>query len=128
MKIPKRFTLFAEVITVKIEDDYFRTNEREGYDGFACYRTNTIYLRPCDNQQKLESTFLHEMTHFIFHRTNVRLDKDITWIHQDEYFVEATAKLFHQALTTFEYGKKEIETHDTPKNLHDENKLGNMDA
>lgn len=55
MRIPKRFKIFGQTITVvQIEEPFI---EKDGYEGFASYRQNKIELRPGIEGDKREHIF-----------------------------------------------------------------------
>lgn len=54
--------------------------------------------------ERQEQTFMHELVHFIiYHSGAAYRGKDHAVMHQDEAFIDLTAQLLHQALTTMEY-------------------------
>jgi predicted SprT family Zn-dependent metalloprotease len=103
-RVPKRFKLLGQTITVVSDINMFI--EKLDVVAFACYRTNEIQLNPAmmyKNQEQNEHAFLHELVHFIlYHAQSAYKNKD-SYMHQDEDFVDLTANLLHQALTTMEY-------------------------
>ena len=101
MKIPKKFKLFGETITVEYVLDLIEKHERMGQ---AIYRENKIQLLDIDNDTystkptvHIEQTFFHELIHFILTKMNLN---DLS---ADEKFVDVFASLLHQAMTTMEY-------------------------
>lgn len=108
MRIPKRFKIFGQTITVvQIEEPFI---EKDGYEGFASYRQNKIELRPGIEGDKREHIFLHELTHFlIYYSESAYQHNPDSYMYKDEGFTELLAGLLHQALTTMEY-EDEIES------------------
>lgn len=105
MQIPKRFKLLGQVITVtQRETDFAEATDRVA---FASYRMNEIQLNPFmwphKTQEQREHAFLHELTHFITYYSGCAYKAKTEYMHQDEEFVDLTANLLHQALTTMEY-------------------------
>lgn len=99
MRIPKKFKLLGQVITVEFNDEMCK-----GADAFglASYDTNKIYLSTKVNNaeirpDQIEQTFLHEAMHFILHY----MGKDK--LRGNEKFVDMAAGFIHQMLTTMEY-------------------------
>ena len=97
--IPSSFYLFGQKITVKMVDMLV---ENEDSTGLSLYRKNVIQLQKQNAgisrpQSQMESTFLHELVHYIF----FMLGKDD--LRKDEVLVDNIAKLLHQAMTTTEY-------------------------
>jgi hypothetical protein len=99
MKIPKSFKLFGSTVTVEMNN---AECDKEDAYGAARFKINVIYLR--DNahgesidKTEIESTFLHEVIHFIF--TKLGYDE----LSEDEKLVEQFSKALHQVLTTQEY-------------------------
>jgi predicted SprT family Zn-dependent metalloprotease len=109
MRIPKRFRLMGQVIEVtRRESDFIESSDRVA---FASYRTNEIQLNPMMSYKSAsqdEHAFLHELMHFIFFYSGAACKGKTKWIHQDEDFVDLSANLLHQALTTMEYDETEI--------------------
>ena len=106
MRIPKRFKLFGRTIEVVWEQGPFV--ERPECAAFACYRQNRIEMNPnpaiSGGPEQQEQSFMHEMVHFITYHSGVAYrGKDHSRMHQDEEFVDLTAQLLHQALSTMEY-------------------------
>jgi len=104
MRIPKRFKLMGQTIEVTWDTVHFA--EKTDVCGFASYRTNEIQMNPnmpykSDSQR--EQTFLHELMHFVVYHSQTAKAKDCDYLHQDEPFIDLTAHLLHQALTTMEY-------------------------
>jgi len=105
MKIPLRFKLLGQTITVVIDPTPFRENDN---CGFASYRENKIKLRPSTetyplNDEQIEQVFWHELTHFILYYAGAAYQGKKDYMHQDEDFVDLVGNLFHQAVSTFEY-------------------------
>ena len=105
MKIPKRFKLMGQTIEVEYQSDHFRDN---GWEGTASYRRNKIILQPNSDAvplkpEMLEQTFMHELVHFVLYHSGAAYTGKRDYMHQDEGFVDLTASLLHQALTTMEY-------------------------
>jgi hypothetical protein len=101
--IPKRFKLLGCTVTVDIDNEYFNKGARDGYYGFSIYRESRIILREHDNKEMMMQTFFHELTHFVMYNSGYNFHKKEEYMHQEEGFVDLTASLFHQALTTMEY-------------------------
>lgn len=99
MKIPKSFKLFGSTITVEMNN--IECDKKESY-GAARFKSNAIYLtneahgRDID-ETEIESTFLHEVIHFIF--TRLGYDE----LGDDEKLVKQFSKALHQVLTTQKY-------------------------
>lgn len=105
MKIPKRFKLMGQTIDVEFQADHFRDS---GWEGTASYRRNKIMLQSNSDAvplkpEMLEQTFMHELVHFILYHSGAAYTGKKDYMHQDEGFVDLTASLLHQALTTMEY-------------------------
>jgi len=101
VRIPVSFYLFGQKITVEYVDLLV---ENEDATGLSLYRKNVIQLQKNNNgvarpQSQFESTFLHELMHFVF----FMLGKND--LRNDEVLVDSIARLLHQALTTAEYEK-----------------------
>jgi predicted SprT family Zn-dependent metalloprotease len=103
VNIPTRFKLFGQTINIVYPEHVFR--EKDGYEGFATYRTNEIQLRPNStlSQEAKEQTFFHELTHFILYHAGASYSGKTEFMHQDECFVDMVSNLLHQAISTFEY-------------------------
>lgn len=102
-RIPKRFKLLGQTINVVYDDELVHEDD---FKGVAVYRRNEIRIQPSNKYQRIpkeqvEQTFLHELIHFILYYTNIREVSEAPYA--DEAFVDATANLLHQALTTMEY-------------------------
>lgn len=105
MKIPSRFKLLGQTITItKRETDFADANDR---CAFASYRMNEIQINPFmqlhKNKEQQEQSFLHELMHFIIYYSGVAYKAKTDYMHQDEEFIDLSANLLHQALTTMEY-------------------------
>lgn len=97
--IPSSFYLFGQKIAVEWVDALI---DGEDCTGLSVYRRNVIQLQKSNSgiirsASQLESTFLHELVHYIF----FMLGKDD--LRKDEVLVDTIAKLLHQAMTTAEY-------------------------
>lgn len=95
MKIPQKFTLFAEKWTVVESGSWL---DCRNANGNCNYEKHVISLQPADNQDGLtmagiEHTFLHELLHAIAHTANVELGE------QD---IDVMSGLLHQAIETME--------------------------
>ena len=99
-KIPKGFKLLGCTIKVDIDNDYFAKADKDGFYGFANYRESRIILRDHENKEMMLQTFFHELTHFVLYNSGYNFQKTADFMHQEEGFVDMTASLFHQALTT----------------------------
>lgn len=99
MNIPKRFKLFGTTITVELNNT--ECNKEDAY-GVARFKSNIIYLsneahgHPIDKTE-IESTFMHEVIHFIF--TKLGYDE----LSDDEKLIKQFSKALHQVLTTQEF-------------------------
>lgn len=108
MRIPSRFQLLGQTITVVVDPACF--TEKDGVYGYASYRTNQIHLRPSTethplNQEQLEQTFYHELIHFILYHAGAAYSGKCDYMHQDEGFVDLCGSLLHQAISTMEFGE-----------------------
>jgi hypothetical protein len=97
--IPSSFYLFGQKITVEWSDTLVDMEDKTGQ---SIYRRNIIQLQTSNGgiirpSSQLESTFLHELLHFVF----FMLGKDD--MRADEALVDTIARLLHQAFTTAEY-------------------------
>ena len=94
LKIPKRFKLLGETITVRYCNDMLLN----GSYGMASYKNNEIVLQDTNTPvEKREHTFYHELTHHIL--STMGEDK----ICSNEKFVDVFSGLLHQAIQTSEY-------------------------
>jgi len=102
-KLPKRFKLMGQTITVVVSEDAFQHDERDCI-GLARYRTNEIHIKPTllENKEQLFQVFLHELIHFVFYHSGGAHKGASAYMHQEEDFVDLTASLLHQAFSTFE--------------------------
>ena len=99
MKIPKSFKLFGSTIIVELNNT--ECNKEDAY-GTARFKSNIIYLAnkahgSSIDETEIESTFVHEVIHFIF--TKLGYDE----LSDDEKLVKQFSKALHQVLTTQEY-------------------------
>lgn len=106
MKIPSRFKIFGQTISVSFAPDKF--TDSDCHYGFACYRLNEIQLRPSTStlplsDSQIEQTFWHEFTHFIIYHAGSAYSGKTEYMHQDEGFVDIVGHLIHQAISTFEF-------------------------
>ena len=106
MKVPKRFKLFGQTITVVFAPEKF--TEADGRYGFCSYRLNEIQLRPSTpvsplSDAQIEQVFWHELTHFVLYYAGAAYSGKSDYMHQDEGFVDLVGNLLHQAVTTMEY-------------------------
>jgi len=106
MRIPKRFKLFEQTIAVTFDPKNFI--EQDGYQGFACYRTNQIQLRESNtttprSDDQINQTFYHELMHFILYHAGAANTGKKDYLHQEEGLVDLCGSLLHQALATMEY-------------------------
>lgn len=98
MRIPKRFNLHGQTITVRYADDLIHKEDRVGG---AYYRDSIIKLQ-ADSQstprsrEQIEQNFCHELTHFILDQMGEPR------LRSNEKFVDLFANLLHQALNTAE--------------------------
>jgi len=99
MKIPKRFKLFGQTITVEFVDRDAEVN------GLSEYRRNKILLMrqvgdSKRTREQIEHTFCHELMHWLlYHAGEDQFDPPL---HRREYLVDRLAGLLHQALTSEE--------------------------
>lgn len=95
MRIPKRFKLHGETISIIFSD---RIGSNNDADGLASHRFNEIILtKDALNKKYLEKVFCHEMIHYILeHMEETELNKD-------EKFVSLFSNLLYQAIETMEY-------------------------
>ena len=105
-RIPKRFKLMGQTITIVIDGDRFIG--RDGIYGFASYRTNEIELRPYDavhplNDEQMYANFWHEVAHFVIYYSGYAYKGDKDFMHQEEGFIEILSGLLHQVIVTSEY-------------------------
>ena len=107
MKIPKSFKLMGQTINITRQMlDFADAPDRIAY---ASYRLNEFQFNPMlpyKNDDQWEHAFYHELMHFIYYFADMSFEDGKGPIHQDERFVNLTANLLHQALTTMEYGKE----------------------
>ncbi len=97
MKIPKKFQVFGETITVTFSKDLSSGEDKIGQ---ARLRENKLILQMPDEvypKDKIEQAFFHELVHII-----------LDHIHEpkmsgNEAFVDRFASLLHQATKTMEY-------------------------
>lgn len=106
MRIPVRFKLLGQTITVIFRPEKFIEND--GSVGFASYRKNEIELRPSTTvhpltDEQIEQTFWHELTHFVMYYAGAAYSGKKDYMHQDEGFVDLVGALYHQAVSTFEF-------------------------
>lgn len=105
MRIPTRFKLLGQTITVKKKDEFLLTREALGT---AVDCLNSIYLSSKVSvdgkwealpKEQIEAVFCHELVHqILFKMSEHELNKN-------EKFVDMFGMLLHQFLTTSEYGK-----------------------
>lgn len=91
--------------TIEVEYDDKLLYDRD-YQGEASYRFNKILLQPqsdCHPMPNIEQTFLHELLHWIVYFSGSSYQGKAEHMHQDEGFIDMTACLLHQALTTMEH-------------------------
>lgn len=106
MKIPNRFKLLGQVITVEYNPSLLTETD---WQGLASYRRNKIELMPDTVSNKrssdqIEHTFCHELVHHILYYAGHALqEKESDKIFRDEGFVDVMGGLLHQALSTMEY-------------------------
>ncbi len=103
MRIPDRFKIFGQTITV--EWDKQLTNEEDAV-GQAVYRRNAIKLQPSTegkplSDDQIEQSYLHEVLHFVFNKLNYKIG-DIK-LSGDERLIDLLAHALHQVLTSAEY-------------------------
>lgn len=105
MKIPTRFKLLGQTIHVTWhERDFADASDRLA---FASYRMNEIQMNPTllstKTDEQREQTFMHELMHFVICYSGCAYSGKADYMHQDENFIDLSAGLLHQALTTMEY-------------------------
>jgi len=95
MKIPKRFKIGGRTITI----EYDSTVDKDGKAGWAKFREGKLTLdsSKVQDQGYTESTFFHELTHFILWAMGDNKSND------DERFVECFGNFMHQVMTTMEH-------------------------
>ena len=98
MKIPKKFKLAGQTITVELRDDLI---QEENMQGEAHYRFNRIRLQKDNKGEKriieqIEESFCHELVHWIL---KVMEEEKLN---DDEKFISVFARFLHQALNSFE--------------------------
>jgi predicted SprT family Zn-dependent metalloprotease len=104
MKIPKRFKLMGQTISVVWVEGM---GDDTDCAGIASYRHNEIRLQPSTpsalrTESHLEHTFYHELIHWIFFFAGGFYKGD-DHLHKNEQLVDMCAGLLHQALATMEY-------------------------
>ena len=105
MKIPKRFKLMGQTITVEFDAEKFA--EKDGVFGLAIYRQNKIILRPSSSttpltEDQIGSTFCHEIMHFVTYNSGASYDPENA-MHRDEDFIDLSGELLYQILSSMEY-------------------------
>jgi predicted SprT family Zn-dependent metalloprotease len=94
----------GQTITVTMrETDFSDAPDRLA---FASYRMNEVQLNPMlpyKRDDQILHAFYHELMHFIYYFADMDFEHGKGCIHQDERFVNLTANLLHQAMTTMEY-------------------------
>ena len=94
MKIPKKIYLYGLPIKIVIDKSI-----NKKCSGRAEFRNLTIRLASNLNKAHLESTYLHELIHFIFFFGKLQKKlNDKVLLHDNEDIVETTSLLLHQAL------------------------------
>ncbi len=102
IKIPKQFELLGQTIKVTWDNDKLNN---EGLYGLVNCRKNLIQLtnecvidgeRKKMPQDKINATFMHELTHFILHAMNNKLESN-------EDFVCLFSELLYQFHKTAKY-------------------------
>jgi len=109
MRIPNKFQLLGQTISVSYQPDKF--SESESAYGFASYRRNEIQLRPSTevnplSEEQIAQTFWHELTHFVMFFAGAAYSAKTDYMHQDEGFVDLVGSLYHQATSTFEFNPR----------------------
>jgi hypothetical protein len=103
MRIPKKFKQHGRTIRVKWDKTLIQECGRVAE---VSYRSDEIRLQPPSEshlrpRRKIEQSYLHEMLHHIFNESTVALkDEYAEEVRSNEAFVDLTAGLLHQALTT----------------------------
>jgi len=102
MKIPKKFKLMGQTITVHVDQGLV---QKEDSVGQSHYRFNKIVIQPsidgvARTDEQIGHTFCHELTHWIFYTLNEQK------LSSDEKLVDNFAGLLFQALETSEYENK----------------------
>lgn len=108
MRIPNRFKLFGQTIKVTSRpEDFIECTDRVAS---VSYRMNEIQLNPSmsyKNKDQNEQAFFHELVHIIlYYSQDAYKHSDKHMMHQQEPFVDLTAMLLHQAITTMEYDEE----------------------
>lgn len=88
MQIPKKITIFGETVKIKRVESLKRTSSF----GEAHYRYNEIFIDNTIPDDLIESTFFHELTHFVLHKMGENEMCD------NEKFVCTFSALLHQSL------------------------------
>lgn len=98
-KIPTKFKLLGNEITVKYTDDIYKNDDALGR---AWFRKNLIELAPrktigC-SEEYYTQVFFHELIHFIlFYLRDEKID------HTDEDLTDKLSDMLTQVFTTMEY-------------------------
>ena len=102
MKIPKKFELMGETITVNFVNELLQKDDTLGQ---ASYRTGEIRILASSpayivTKEKQMQIFLHELMHWIFHK----LKKND--LREDEDLVDMVADLLMQTLKTMKVDER----------------------
>lgn len=92
MKIPRKFKLYGQTITVKFNKTLYKTT---GTIGRANYFVNEITIQSGLDKSLEEQVFLHEATHIILFNVGDIDD-------QDEKLVNALSGMFYQLIQHIE--------------------------
>lgn len=103
LKIPTRFKLLGQTITVEYDSQLFHKDDLHGY---ASYRTGRIVLQSPSIQMPIPddiimSTFFHELMHHILYMSGE--DSFDPPLHKREFLVDRIAGMLNQAFSTMEY-------------------------
>ncbi len=103
MRIPDRFKIFGQTISVVWDKELINEDSARGQ---AVYRCNEIRLQPSTeghpiSDDQLEKSFLHEVFHFMFYLLDYKVGK--VSLRSDERLVDLLAHTLHQVLTSAEY-------------------------
>lgn len=66
MKLPEKLTVFG--MDFRVCDSH---EDSEGYSGYCCFETNTIYVNPEQPVREQMVTLLHELGHAVFKRCSI---------------------------------------------------------
>jgi len=92
MKIPKKFKLCGQTITIEYSDTIIKDEQAHG---LSLFEKNKIILESKRNRERTEQTYIHELVHFILYNINNDLGGD-------EKFVDIFATMLHHAMNSGE--------------------------